>query len=166
MKARTNGRQPFGLTGSKPRRSHAVFANIGRQKEAIKRAILEGRGDRISRYVDDLVAYQLKHSEREDVAKSLCDLATYAKSLNTHGLQLELAQRAASILPTDGWSQAQLGDANLCLGRYQEAFVAYAAAASCGQVVVARTGRGGGSEALGRLDEALREYEAVVRRLP
>ena len=122
--------------------------------------------DRVAKYVDDLVNYQLRRSETVDMAKSLCDLAMHAKNAGDHKLQLELAIHATEILSTDGWSQAQLGDAYLCLGRYVEAFAAYRAAEAYGQEEIARNGRAEVLKALGRLDEALQEYEATVRDFP
>jgi tetratricopeptide (TPR) repeat protein len=150
----------------KPKRSHAVFENVNKQKEAIKRAIFERRHDRVEKYVGDLVEYQLRHSESEDIARSLCDLATYAKGLGAHAVQLELARRATTILPTDGWSQAQLADAYLCKGRFDDALAAYGAAEICGQVEIARTGRAEVLKGMGHLEEALQEYEAAVREFP
>jgi tetratricopeptide (TPR) repeat protein len=150
----------------KPKRSHAVFENVNKQKEAIKRAIFERRHDRVEKYVRDLIDYQLRRSEREDIARSLCDLATYAKGLGAHAVQLELATRATTILPTDGWSQAQLADAYLCVGRFDDAFAAYGAADICGEVEIARKGRAEVLKGMGRLEEALREYEAAIREFP
>ena len=150
----------------KPKRSHAVFENVNKQKEAIKRAIFERRHDRVEKYVRDLIDYQLRRSEREDIARSLCDLATYAKGLGAHAVQLELATRATTILPTDGWSQAQLADAYLCVGRFDDAFAAYGAADICGEVEIARKGRAEVLKGMGRLEEALREYEATVHEFP
>jgi tetratricopeptide (TPR) repeat protein len=150
----------------KPKRSHAVFENVNKQKEAIKRAIFERRHDRVERYVGDLIDYQLRRSENKDIARSLCDLATYAKGLCAHAVQLELATRATTILPTDGWSQAQLADAYLCAGRFDDALAAYGAAEICGEVEVARNGRADVLKWMGRLEEALQEYEATVREFP
>ena len=151
---------------ARPKRSYAVFENVNKQKEAIKKAISEGRTAQVAKYVDELVAYQLKRSETEDVAKSLCDLAMHAKSVDAHALQLEFAGLATKILPSDGWSQAQLGDALLCVGRFSEALDAYRAALECGQEQIARKGRAEVLKALGRLDEALREYEGVIQDFP
>ena len=150
----------------KPKRSHAVFENVNKQKEAIKRAIFERRHDRVEKYVGDLIAYQLRHSESEDIARSLCDLATYAKGLGAHAVQLELATRATKVLPTDGWSQTQLADAYLRAGRFDDAFAAYGVAENCGQVEIARAGRAEVLKGMGRLEEALQEYEAAVREFP
>ncbi|MDP2996003.1 MAG: tetratricopeptide repeat protein [Bryobacterales bacterium] len=149
---------------ARPIRSQVVFENVNRQKDAIKQAISEGHPDRVAKYVDDLVNYQLRRSETVDMAKSLCDLAMHAKNAGDHKLQLELAIHATEILSTDGWSQAQLGDAYLCLGRYVEAFAAYRAAEAYGQEEIARNGRAEVLKALGRLDEALQEYEATARK--
>ncbi|MCX6634568.1 MAG: hypothetical protein NT090_05710 [Acidobacteria bacterium] len=151
---------------ARPIRSQAVFENVNRQKDAIKRAISERHVDRVAKYVDDLVVYQLKRSEFIEVARSLCDLAMHAKSVGDHELQLKLAERATKILPTDGWSQAQLGDAFLCLERHDDAFRAYKMAGEFGQAEIAGTGRAEVLKALGCLDEALSEYEATAREFP
>ena len=152
--------------GKVRRRDHGVFETVNKQKDAIKRLLLEGEVGRAFKYVDDLIQYQRNHSELQDVVRSLCDLAQYAKSVGAHHAQLALAERAVSAVPTDGWSQTQLGDAYLCLSRHEEALKAYGFAIQYGQDAVGRTGRAEVLKALGRLDEALQEYDSTVRDFP
>jgi len=157
-----------GRTSKTPQkqRSHRVFENVNKQKDAIKKAISERHSERASKYIDELVEYQLQRSESKDLAKSLCDLAMFAKGLGANALQLELAMRAVQVLPTDGWSQAQLGDAYHCCGRYEEAYVAYTVAENCGVREVAASGRAEVLKSLGRLEEALEACEATVADFP
>jgi tetratricopeptide (TPR) repeat protein len=148
----------------KPKR--LTLASVVKQREAIKEAIREGREGRVADFVQDLVESQLKQGEKESVIKSLCALATFAKSVGATKLQLDLALRAVRIMPEYGWSQAQLADAYLLFGRSEEAYLAYVEAekyaATAHERIVARSGRAEVLKAMGRLGEALDAYDAVV----
>ena len=160
-KARRSGRSAV-----KPRRSFIAFETVNKQKEAIKSLLSEGNTDRALKYVNDLVEYQRARSEIKDLVKSLCDLAQHAKSIGDSKIQLSLAQRAVKMLPSDGWSQAQLGDAFLCLGQYKNALKAYGDACNHGEKAVGLHGRAEAFKAMGRLDEALKEYERSIQEFP
>ena len=73
---------------------HSIFLNVGKQKNAIKALLLEGRDELALKCIQDLVASQRPNSEPEHIAKSLCDLAQYCKRLGDIQLQLELSQWA------------------------------------------------------------------------
>ena len=150
----------------RPKRGHAVFEAVNRQKESIKRLLSEADVDRALGYVDDLVHYQETRSAPENLARSLCDLAMHAKNVGAHDIQLKLVQRAVDILPGDAWSQAQLGDAYLCLGRYQKALTAYDAAVGYGGRRIGRCGRAEVLRAMGRFEESLKEYESAIAEFP
>jgi len=114
-------------------------------------------------FCEDLIAYQERNSRPEHIAKSLCDLAQAAKELGYHQLQLEWTQKAVDVAPGDGWSLAQMGDAYRCLGQWSEAELAFALALRHGEVRVARNGRAGVLKGMGRLEDALREYETTAQ---
>ncbi|MBI3671134.1 MAG: hypothetical protein HY237_15305, partial [Acidobacteria bacterium] len=108
-----------------PRRDSRILEIVNKQKDAIKKLLSQGDTTRALRFVEELIEYQRGRSEDEHLAKSLCDLAQFAKGIGDNKLQMEFAYRAVGIAPTDGWSQAQLGDAYLRLGKYREALEAY-----------------------------------------
>ncbi len=148
------------------KRSFEVFEAINKQKAAIKALLSRREFERAQRYVHDLVKYQKSRSESKEVAKSLCDLAKYAKDNGAHAMQLYMAQLAANESPSDGWSHAQLGDAYLCHGRHDEALECFDFAASLGHKPTAWHGRAEVLKALGRLDEALQEYDRTIQEFP
>ena len=150
----------------KPRRSFIAFETVNKQKEAIKRLLSEGNTERVQKYVKDLVEYQKNRSEVEDMVRSLCDLAQHAKTIGDHRSQLNLARSAAEMLPSDGWSQTQLGDAYLCLGQYHDALKAYDNACNHGQKLVSRCGRAEVLKSMGRLEEVLTEYDKAIQEFP
>ena len=154
------------VVSQKSKRSHRVHESIKKQKETIKNLLSEGAFDRAFRYVNSLVRYQSDRSELNELAKSLCDLAQHAKSLGAHEIQLQLSQQAVETLPSDGWSQAQLGDAYRCLNQYEDALKAYNLAANYGQLDVAGTGRAEILKELGHLEEARVAYEETVQAFP
>ena len=139
---------------------------VNRQKDAIRKALAVGDLSRVREFCADLLAYQERNSRSEHIAKSFCDLAQSAKELGYHHLQLEWTQKAVDIAPGDGWSLAQLGDAYRCLGRWPEAEATFALALRHGQERVARNGRADVLKGMGRLEEALREYESTVKEFP
>ena len=139
---------------------------VNRQKDGIRKALAAGDLNRARAFCADLLAYQARNSRPEHVAKSLCDLAQSAKELGYHPLQLEWMQKAVDIAPGDGWALAQLGDAYRSLGQWSEAKAAFALAARHGEVRVARNGRAEVLKGMGRLEEALREYESTIKDFP
>ena len=153
-------------SSEKLRRSFIAFETVNKQKEAIKRLLSEGNTERAQKYVKDLVEYQKNRSEVEDLVRSLCDLAQHAKTIGDHRGQLNLARSAVEMLPSDGWSQSQLGDAYLCLGQYHDALKAYDNACNQGHNAVPRSGRAEVLKAMGRLEEALEEYDKAVQEFP
>jgi len=139
---------------------------VNRQKDGIRKALGAGDLNRARAFCADLLAYQERNSRPEHIAKSFCDLAQSAKELGYHRVQLEWTQTAVDIAPGDGWALAQLGDAYRCLGRWSEAEAAFDLAARHGEVRVARNGRAEVLKGMGRLEEALREYESTIKDFP
>jgi len=144
----------------------ALLEVVNRQKDAIRNALASGDSNQARAFCADLRAYQERNSRPEHIAMSLCDLAQAAKDLGYHQLQLEWTQEAVDIAPGDAWSLAQLGDAYRCLGQWSKATEAFNLAWRHGNVVVARTGRAEVLKAMGRLEDALQEYEATAEEFP
>ena len=115
---------------------------------------------------DQVIDYQLKYAKPIHAAKTLCNLATEAKALGMHSLQLDLTERAIRIAPDDSWSWAQYADALLKLQRPAEALKAYEQAESFGAGAVAKAGKAETLRGLGRLHDALAAYESAIGEHP
>ena len=139
---------------------------IDRQKAAIRQAFSEGDCDRVREFAADLIGYQRRNSKPSHIAKTLCDLAQSAKQFGHHDLQLEWAQQAVDLVPDDGWSLVQLGDAFLLNGNCEAALSSFDLGRLHGQVEVARNGRAQVLKSLGQLEESLQEYTSTVRDFP
>ncbi len=132
-----------------------VFKNAVSQQNAIIELLERNRADIATRYLNQLIDYQLQTGGAEFVAKSLCKLAQEAKRLGFHDYQLEWAKRAADIFPEDHWAHGQLADAYIYFARYDEALSALDQAERLGDKLFAWNGRARVLKARGRLDEAL-----------
>ncbi|MBM3724882.1 MAG: tetratricopeptide repeat protein [Acidobacteria bacterium] len=143
-----------------------VIQVIDRQKTVIRQVLAQGDLDRAREFATDLVGYQRRNSKPIHIAKSLCDLAQSAKQLGHHGIQLEWAQQAVDLVPDDGWSLVQLGDAFLLNRNWEAALRNFDLGRMHGQVEVARNGRAEVLKSLGQLEESLKEYTATVRDFP
>lgn len=145
---------------------HDAFENVKKQKLAIVTLIQGGEREKALRYIEQLVASQLKNGGAEFAVKSLCDLAQEAKEVFDHLLQLELARRAVELVPTDGWACGQLGDAYFCLNRYNEAWDFFERASQNGERAFAQNGFARILKEQGKFDKALETYEAVISEFP
>jgi Putative Zn-dependent protease, contains TPR repeats len=145
----------------------SVFEIVKRKKEAIVDRMRAADFALVGRLVDELIEYQLPLDRKaENASKSLCDLATEAKSLQLFELRLELARRAVGVRYQDGWAWAQVGDASLILNRFDDALIAYRHASEFGNDLFGRTGRAQVLLAMGRLNEALDAYDDAAREFP
>jgi tetratricopeptide (TPR) repeat protein len=153
------------------RKKHSIsrfdaFQQVEKQKEAIKKHLREGKQDMALRFTRELIASQRRDSEPEHIAKSLCDLAQFAKGLGSPELQLEFALKAVAEAPDDAWSYATLADAYRSLGEFQKAQDEYHAAGVLGNVCIALNGRAEVLKELGQLKEALQIYEQCIQKFP
>jgi tetratricopeptide (TPR) repeat protein len=147
-------------------RGREVFQQVEKQKNAIKGLLERGNRELALRYTEDLISVQRADSEREHVAKSLCDLAQFAKRLGSAEVQLEFALRAIAEVPDDGWSHGTVGDAYRGVGEYQKALDAFHQAGVYGQVRSALLGRAEVLRDLGQLEEALQIFERCAAEFP
>ena len=151
----------------KPRiSSFDAFQQAEKQKEAIKKLLSEGTQDLALRFTEQLVANQRRNSKPEHIAKSLCDLAQFAKRLGSPELQLEFASKAVAEAPEDAWSYATLGDAYRSLAEYQKSLKMYHEAGVFGNRCVALTGRAEVLKDLGQIKESLNIYEQCIQEFP
>ena len=150
-------------TGVRPREA---FEQAEKQREAIKALLVEGNEELALRFTEQLIAKQRIVSEPEHIAKSLCDLAQFAKGLGSPELQLEFAKKAIIEAPSDAWSYATVGDAYRGLMQYQEALDAYHEAGALGDARIALVGRAEVLKDLGQFSDALSLLETCIRDYP
>lgn len=146
--------------------SLSAFQSAKKQKDAIKVQLIEGNKTLALRYTRDLIKSQRRESKPEHIAKSLCDLAQFSKSLGSPELQLEFAKKAVSEAPGDSWSHATLGDAYRSLNEFQDAQKSYHTAGVYGHRCVALTGRAEVLKDLGQLKDTLDIYEQCNNEFP
>lgn len=140
-------------------RPHDAFVSASRQKVGIKEHLLRGNYSAALEFIDDLVREQRQNGSPEYTAKSLCDIAQFAKQLGDHELQRDLSERATHEDPSDPWSFIQLGDAFRLLGDFEHALNAFSRAGAAGDEVGAMFGRAEVLKDLGQAGEALTVYE-------
>jgi tetratricopeptide (TPR) repeat protein len=136
-----------------------AFQRAEKQKNAIKALLKEGNRDLAVRFTNQLVVEQRSTGESEHIAKSLCDLAAFAKRLGDPSLQLEFSQRAVAEAPEDTWSYGQLGDAYRGVGDFVAAMKAFDMAGRLGDARTALLGRAEVLKDVGQLDDALAALE-------
>ncbi|MBI2431891.1 MAG: tetratricopeptide repeat protein [Candidatus Hydrogenedentes bacterium] len=141
---------------------HKLYTSVTHQKDIIKSLMKEGDLDRVRSFTQQLVQTQLRTSEPQYAAKSLCDLAQEAKLLKQHSLQLELAQKAVDINPGDGWAHGQVADAFFCLLDFNNAIYHFQQADSYGQETFAKSGQARVLRAQGNLRQALELYTQLL----
>jgi len=143
-----------------------IYRNVERQKEAIKKQLIEGKQSLVLQFTEELIKSQRQNSEPEQTAKSLCDLAQYAKDLGSRELQLEFAMKAVAEAPYDAWAHATLGDAYRLLGNFQESLKEYHTAGMLGNNCVALTGRAEVLKDLGQQEEVIQIYTKCIENFP
>ena len=154
-------------TRRKERRStYQVFLGVEAQKDAIKKALENGRRDVAMKYTQELVAWQRGNSQPEHISKSLCDLAQHGKMLGDYSWHLELSRWATREMPTDSWAWAQAGDGFRLVGDYPSALNAYETAGQLGDTRIALCGRAEVLKDHGQITEALEVYEACAASFP
>ncbi len=148
--------------------NHDAFQQAIKQREAIKKYLIEGDKDKAFSFTTELIESQRRNSKPEHIAKSLCDLAQFAKEgLGNPELQLEFAKRAVEEAPNDSWAYATLGDAYRLLAEYQKSLEMYHEAGvkshDTENVVVALNGRAEVLKDIGQIEDALKIYEQCIQ---
>ncbi len=147
----------------KPRQA---FEQAEKQRNAIKELLIEGNQELALRFTEQLIASQRRSSDPEHRAKSLCDLAQFAKILGSPELQLEFAKKAIAEAPTDAWSYATLGDAYRQLSDYQSSQDAYHQAGVYGDVRASLVGRAEVLKDIGQSEDALKILDQCIQDYP
>ena len=144
-----------------------ALSRVVRQKAFIVQTLRQQRISSARQYIDDLIRYQERASDNEHICMSLCDLATEARDVGLHDLQLELVERALGYKADDVVAQSQRADTLKALNRLPEALEAYEQAmAQHPEDVVAMTGYAEVLKALNRLPEALEAYKQAMAQHP
>jgi tetratricopeptide (TPR) repeat protein len=146
--------------------SFHTFQQVEKQKEGIKKHLIEGKQDLALRFTKELIVSQRRNGKPEHIAKSLCDLAQFAKGLGNQELQLEFASMAVAEAPGDAWSYAFLGDAFRSLAEFDQSLDMYHTAEVLGNVCVALCGRAEVLKDLGQIEESLQIYEQCIQEFP
>ena len=138
-----------------PVSAHAAFKSAEKQRDTIKKLLMRDRVQQALQYTDELVQSQRRDSEPEHLAKSLCDLAQFAKECGSPELQLTFALKATQEAPQDAWAYSTLGDAYRGVTKYQEALDAFQRSIVFGSHRAGHLGHAEVLKDLGQLDEAL-----------
>jgi tetratricopeptide (TPR) repeat protein len=148
---------------SKKFRATEAKEKVDNQIEAIEEQIHRGNIDRAERYLQDLIDFQVAHSEREHLAMSLCSLAKTA--MDAHAL--DLAERMLDYAFNAGLNDAVIwrtkAELLKTMGRLSNALTTYDDAARLFfNDVITRRGRAEVLKEMGRLDDALAAYDEAV----
>jgi len=136
----------------------ALFDAVQTQKAAIVRKLGERDFGAARRFAAQLVESQLQNGGEEYASKSLSSLATAARHMGLHEIELEWAARAVEVKSEDPWARALLGDTYLSLYRFQEAQIEFHAAIAFGEIAYGTIGLARVLRASGRLDKALEAF--------
>ena len=140
-------------------------AKVDNQIEAIDKLIRQGNLNRAGSYLNDLIKFQVQHSERGQLGMSLCALA--AKAINANALDLAekmvdyalmLGVEDAVIWNTRAEALKARGWLDKALAAYEETMARFP------ENAVARAGRAEVLKEMGRFEAALAAYEETMAR--
>lgn len=142
------------------------FRRVTAEKEAVVTRIQRNDLRNARRFTNDLVSWQVQEGDAEFAAKALCSLAQEAKRLGESSLQLDWSLQATEIYPDDPWSFAQAGDALVAQYRYAEAIEYFKLVGMKGDNHYALMGRARVLMLTRQSDEALRQFEDILKLCP
>lgn len=130
----------------------------------IKKLVQHLELDKARRFTQQLVNAQIRNEDQQYAAMSLCNIAAYAQDARQDSFALELTKQAIEIMPQDGWSWGQLGEAYFRLSRYDEALAAFAQAEVYGEACFVATAKARMLRHQGKLDDAFAMYEEAAKK--
>jgi tetratricopeptide (TPR) repeat protein len=134
---------------------------------AIRSELFAGRTDLVRRYVKDLVQFQLDHSEREHLAKSLCSLASTSVDANQIDIADELSDYAMQLDIEDAVIFTTRAEIYKDMGRFEASLSAYREAKlRFPQSQYAWNGVADVLKESGRFEESLEAYREAQRLFP
>jgi tetratricopeptide (TPR) repeat protein len=132
----------------------------------IKLMIQRHELSRIEKWIAQLIEHQRQTGTPEHVAKSLCNLATFAKDMGLVQLQYDLSRRAVEECRDDAWARAQLADALAEMGDFEHSLQEYEHAGTHGHLAISLTGKAFVLRKAGRLLESQAAYDDAIIRFP
>lgn len=152
---------------SRKLRAPVAKEKVDKQIAAIEKQIRRGTLNRAERYLQDLINFQIAHSEAHHLAMSLCSLAKTGIDSGAYGLAETMLDYAFSLGVEDAVTWTTKAELLKSQGSLNEALAAYdEAAALFPGDVFARSGRADVLKEMGRLDEALAAYEETAHLFP
>ena len=100
---------------------HAAYQRALKQVNAIAQAVAEGKDGTASRYLTQLIADQVQSSTREQLVKSLCNIAQKCACMFRADFERQCLDRAMSIDSDDAWTLTQMGNHLKRVGEFEEA---------------------------------------------
>jgi tetratricopeptide (TPR) repeat protein len=140
-----------------------AFKRVRAQQRGIVERLKQHDFATAKRFADQLIEEQRRLSNKEHIAKSLCLLAQQAKRYEATELQLQWAERANEVDPTDPMTSGQLADAFICAGNFVAAYQAIDQTEHRGDLLYAATSRARIRRIEGRYAEAYELYLAAAR---
>lgn len=143
-----------------------VLGSIEKQKETISHCLKAGDLFKARKYVEDLIHFQLNHSESVYLAKSLCHLSKIARDIYNFSMQLEWAIRAYDFDSDDGMVHTHIADSYICLGDFDEAFKWLESGKVFGEEEYYLSGMARIFKGQGKLEKALEFYSRGCDEFP
>jgi len=114
------------------RNRYQTYLAVQRQQDVIIEKLMAGEKTIARRFTGQMIKSQISSGDTEYAAKSLTKLATEARRLGLHSIELEWAKQATELAPEDGIAMGMLADTYLNLYRFPDAERAFTAAVKMG----------------------------------
>lgn len=142
-------------------------SSVDKQLDGISDALFKGRDDLAERFIADLVAFQLTNSEKEHLAKSLCNLAAVSLDANNLEMADRLSNHALSIGVNDPTVYTTRAEVLKNLGSFGAALQAFKEVAlQFPGSDYAWVGIADVLNEMGKHDESLASYDEAQTRFP
>lgn len=142
---------------------HNKYTAVREQQDHIVEKIKLGDFKSARKFTDQLISLQLLDGT-EYAAKTLTNLARKARDIGAQSLELEWAERAVEIAPTDGYATGLLADTHLSLYQYDKARLAFLKTGECGEEQFSEVGIARLLKQSGKLDEAKDHFNLLLSK--
>lgn len=115
------------------RNRYQIYLTVQRQQITIIEKLKAGEHANARRFTGQMIKSQVASGDTEYAAKSLTKLATEARHLGLHSIELEWAKWATELAPEDGIAMGMLADTYLDLYRFPDAEKAFKATIVLGE---------------------------------
>ena len=142
-------------------------SQVDKQIAAIREELTAGRPAKVGRYIEELVRFQLGHSERDHLAKSLCLLASASINSNQLDIADQLSRYAISLDIEDEVVFTTRAEVLKSMGQFEASLEAYKLASlRFPGASYAWNGIGDVLKEAGRYEESITAYQQAQRRFP